>query len=153
MVYKFSENANFEDLSCGRVICPKIGFSNYPVRLAGEIFMRCLAVMGNPGKKVSVYDPCCGGGYLLTVLGFLYGDKIESLYGSDISPSAVELAEKNLGLLTTEGLLRRKNQLETMYNTYGKDSHEQAMKSADNLLKKFINGADRKTRIIVQNTD
>ena len=134
MPYKFSQNANHEDLSCGRVIYHKAGFTNYPVRLVCEIFERCLHIISEPNKKVCVYDPCCGGGYILTVLGFLYGERIESLYGSDISLEAIGITEQNMGLLTYKGLHNRKEQLKSLYETYGKDSHCQAIKSADNLL-------------------
>jgi len=133
MQYKFIENTNFEDLSCGRVLYHKTGFPNYPVRLACEIFMRCLEILAQP-EKVCLYDPCCGGGYLLTVLGFLYNDRIDTIYASDISGDAVHLAESNLSLLSTEGLCRRKEQLEAIYAAYGKDSHRQAIKSVDTLF-------------------
>ena len=132
--YKFASNENYEDLSCGRVIYHRTGFSNFPVRLASEIFMRCFELIGEPNRKVSIYDPCCGGGYLLTVLGFLHQDQIMSIYGSDISPDATQLAESNLNLLTTEGLLKRKEQLEAIYGSYHKESHLNAIKSASNLL-------------------
>jgi len=134
--YKFASNENYEDLSCGRVIYHRTGFSNFPVRLASEIFMRCFQLIGEPNKKVSIYDPCCGGGYLLTVLGFLHQDQIMSIYGSDISLDAIRLAESNLSLLTTDGLRRRKGQLEDIYNSYSKESHLNAIKSASNLLER-----------------
>jgi len=132
MSYKFTENANYEDFSGGRVIYHNSGFTNYPVRLACEIFMRCLARVNRP--KVSIYDPCCGSGYILTILGFLYGDRISFLWGSDISPEAVLLAKKNLQLLSKEGLLRRKAELEDLHHTYRKDSHAYAIESVKRLL-------------------
>jgi SAM-dependent methyltransferase len=107
--------------------------TNYPARLAREIFLRCAAAYGGPGKKLRVYDPCCGGGYILTVLGFLHGDKIESLYGSDISENAVELAEANLGLLSPEGLAERKGRLGELYAAHGKESHRLATESVERL--------------------
>ena len=132
--YKFAPNENYEDLSCGRVIYHRTGFSNFPVRLASEIFMRCFELIRESHKQVSIYDPCCGGGYLLTVLGFLHQDQIMSIYGSDISLDATQLAERNLSLLTTEGLLKRKEQLEGIYSSYHKESHLDAIKSVSNLL-------------------
>ena len=132
MTYKFVEKASFEDFSGGRVIYHQPGFTNYPVRLACEIFMRCLARVDK--AKVNIYDPCCGSGYILTVLGFLYGGRINSIYGSDISSEAVALAEKNLRLLSPEGLLKRKEELYALYRAYGKDSHIQGIESAERLL-------------------
>ena len=133
MSYKYTENANYEDFSGGRVIHHSTRFTNYPVRLASEIFMRCLARVNK--SMVNVYDPCCGSGYLLTVLGLRYGECINYFYASDVSPKAVSLAKKNLKLLSAKGILSRKNELETLYQTYKKDSHKEAVESADRLSK------------------
>ena len=97
--YKYIENKNFEDYASGRVIYQKSGFPNFPVRLSSEIFMTCLDIIGKMDSKITIYDPCCGGGYLLTVLGLMFGDKINSIYASDISEEAVELAKENLNTL------------------------------------------------------
>jgi len=105
MIYKFAERSNYEDFAAGHVIYHRPGFTNYPVRLASEIFMRAYTHCGK--KKVTLYDPCCGGGYLLTVLGFLHGDKINAIYGSDISKEAVSLTIQNMQLLSPEALLSR----------------------------------------------
>jgi len=133
MSYRYTENVNYENFSGGRVIYHNPGFTNFPVRLACEIFLRCLARFNK--TKVSIYDPCCGGGYLLTVLGLLHGDRIDHLYGSDVSSKAISLAKKNLRLLSVKGLFHRRNELETLYQSYKKDSHAQAVESAERLLK------------------
>jgi len=105
MIYKFAERSNYEDFAAGHVIYHRPGFTNYPVRLASEIFMRAYTHCGR--EMVKLYDPCCGGGYLLTVLGFLHGDKISAIYGSDISAEAVFLSKRNLQLLSPDALLGR----------------------------------------------
>jgi len=133
MDYKYFEAGNYEDFACGRVIVHRAGFPNFPVRLAGEIFMQCLEITGK--DKAVLYDPCCGGAYVLTVLGFLCGGHIEAIYASDISPEAVALARANLGLLTPQGLERRKEQLIGMREAYGKQSHLDAIESLDRLGK------------------
>ena len=97
--------------------------------------MNCLETIGKSNEQVVIYDPCCGGAYLLTVLGFLCAANIDSVYASDISEEAVLLAGDNLSLLSEQGLERRRMQLEKMYNEYGKESHLGAIHSADNLLK------------------
>jgi len=130
--YKYFEDENYEDLACGRVIYHRTGFPNFPVRLAGEIFMQCLEVIGK--DRAVLYDPCCGGAYALTVLGFLCGGRIEAIYASDVSEEAAALAEANLRLLTPEGLGRRKEQLASMHGEFGKQSHLDAMESADRLF-------------------
>jgi hypothetical protein len=74
---------------------------------------------------------------LLTVLGFICGINIESIYASDILIDAIELAKENLNLLTKQGLNCRKTRLEKMYNEYGKQSHSDAIISTDKLLKQI----------------
>lgn len=137
MNYKYIENKNFEDYASGRVIYQKSGFPNFPVRLSSEIFMTCLDIIGKKDSKATIYDPCCGGAYLLTVLGLMFGDKIECIYASDISVDAVELAKENLNLLTIDGMENRKSQLVEIYNKFGKESHKEAILSADNFLKQI----------------
>lgn len=136
MEYLYCEKDNFEDLSSGRVIYGAAGVPNFPVRLSNEIYRRCAQYI--PGKeKYVVYDPCCGGGYLLTVLGFC-NQNIAKLIGSDISSEMVETAGKNLGLLSCKGLEKRKKELEDLFLQYKKDSHAEAVNSAER-LKSYIN--------------
>lgn len=134
MVYQYCENRNFEDLASGRVLIHKNGATNFPVRLAQEIFGRCLHYLDDP-DQVCIYDPCCGGGYLLAVLGFLNLEKIRTIIASDISHEAVRLAGENLALLHRDGLEQRIRQLEHLFSLYHKDSHAEALYSAARLLK------------------
>lgn len=133
MQYKFSPNRNYQDLAAGRVIYGSAGMPNFPVRLAQEIFCRCLEYLPQKDSLV-VYDPLCGSGYLLTVLGFLNPELIRLFVGSDINSSAAALALKNLSLLTEEGLARRIAELKELYRQYRKESHLEAVKSAQRLL-------------------
>lgn len=133
MVYKYCENRNFEDFASGRVIVHRTGYPNFPVRLAQEIFCRCLRYLDAPGP-ICVYDPCCGGGYLLTVLGFLNHEKIRAVMASDINGEAVQLAHENLSLLQISGLERRIQQLNHLLLLHNKTSHVEALDSAANLL-------------------
>ncbi len=132
MIYKHFPNQNYEDFACGRVIYHQTGYPNYPVRLAGEIFMRCLEHINKRDEEVCLYDPCCGGAYMLTVLGFLSNKHIKTIFGSDISEEAVWLAENNLSLLKQDGLNNRKKQLMFMYEEFGKNSHKDALCSIEN---------------------
>lgn len=134
MVYKYCENRNFEDLASGRVIVHRAGYPNFPVRLAQEIFCRCFHYLDHP-DGVCLYDPCCGGGYLLTVLGFLNFEKIKTIMASDISADAVQLAGENLSLLEEDGLRQRIQQIDHSLSLYHKDSHTEALNSAANLLR------------------
>ncbi len=133
MVYKYLENRNFEDLASGKVIVHRAGYPNFPVRLAQEIFSRCLEHLGNP-DSVCIYDPCCGGGYLLTVLGFLNFERIKTIIASDISDDAIQLTTENLSLLDKNGFKKRIQQINDLLSLYNKNSHIEALNSAANLL-------------------
>ncbi|MDF2544817.1 MAG: hypothetical protein K0S47_4535 [Herbinix sp.] len=140
MEYKYSQDDNFEDFACGRVIYHKTGMPSFPVRLANEIYRRCLSYLESK-ENITLYDPCCGGGYLLTVLGVQNNHSIGKLYGSDIDPTAVSLAADNLSLLTKAGLEKRKQELQQMYTQFGKQSHLDALDSLPvfaNLLAKEL---------------
>ncbi len=138
MNYQFAvDNENYEDLSSGRVLFNQHGTTGFPVRLASEIFQRSkflLSKKGNAGPY-KVYDPCCGGAYLLTTLGFLHNEDLDTITASDIDSRAVELAGKNLSLLSTDGMDDRIDQLNKLYREYGKESHKDALESADRLNK------------------
>jgi len=130
----------FEDLGSGRVLYNQQGTTAFPVGLASQIFQRCAEMLicsGNNGPY-RLYDPCCGGGYLLASIGFLHGERLQSITGSDISETAVELARKNISLLTEEGLRVRTEQLHRLYEEYGKPSHEAALSSAARLQSAIV---------------
>ncbi len=133
MVYQYCEKGNFEDFASGRVILHRTGYPNFPVRLAQEIFCRCLGHLDSAGR-VCLYDPCCGGGYLLAVLGFLNPERIGRIVASDIDGEAVRLARENLSLLHRDGLERRMEQLDRLLRLHNKDSHREALESAVRLM-------------------
>lgn len=103
------------------------------MRLAQEIFERCLHHLGE-SDGLCVYDPCCGSGYLLTVLGFLNIGRIRKLIGSDIDDAAISIAERNLSLLSEDGMKARLDQLNCLYEQYRKDSHKDAIISAQKMI-------------------
>ncbi len=133
MQYKYCENENFEDLACGRVIMHRAGNTNFPIRLAQEIFGRCVSYLNTP-DDLCIYDPCCGGGYLLTVLGFLNRDVIKTILASDIDEEAIQIAQENLSLLNEDGMERRMRRLSELQAAYGKVSHADALDSARRLM-------------------
>jgi 23S rRNA G2445 N2-methylase RlmL len=130
-----SHKRDYSDLAAGKVIYHRPGAPAFPVRLASEIFQRCGAALRAQGKQppYTIYDPLCGTGYLLTVLGFLHGDEISKVYASDADLGMLQIAKDNLSLLTAAGLERRKLQLEEHYSAYGKASHQLALESAEKL--------------------
>jgi tRNA G10 N-methylase Trm11 len=132
MEYKYGKNNNYENFSAGRVLYNVKGMTNFPVRLAQEIYGRCLH--HSPKKNnICLYDCCCGGGYLLTVLGFLNQDTIGKIIGSDINIEILNIAEKNLSLLSKEGINRRILEIEQLLASYQKQSHIEAKHSAISL--------------------
>ena len=132
MEYRFSPKANYEDLASGRVLYHAKNIANFPVRLQAEIF--CRAKQYLPRKTgLTVYDPCCGGGGSLATLGFLFNEEIGTLIGSDVDSEALSCAEKNLSLLSKEGLAARKEELKQWHEAYHKESHLSAVESAGRL--------------------
>lgn len=133
MNYMFAiENKNYEDYSSGRVFYNQQGTTSFPVRLASEIYQRCTAILTDQGfnKPYSLYDPCCGGAFLLSSLGYLHGEEISKIYASDIDETVIYLAQRNLSLLSLEGLDERIKQIEKMIDDFGKESHSEALQSA-----------------------
>lgn len=132
MPYLFAtEDCDYSDLASGRVFYSLAGHPAFPVRLASEIFQRCLALRKKNGVsgRCVLYDPCCGAGYLLSVLGYLHWPEIQAAIGSDINLEAAALAGRNLGLLHPDGLKRRTAEISESFALYGKESHRQALQS------------------------
>lgn len=147
MEYKYGKNNNYEDFSSGRVLYHENGVTNFPVRLAQEIYGRCLehSIKKN---NICLYDCCCGGGYLLTVLGFLNQDTISEIIGSDINSNSIDIAKNNLSLLSISGINQRILEIEDMINKYKKQSHQDAEESAVK-LKNIIKNNELKTEAFV----
>jgi hypothetical protein len=145
MQYKFTQDRpDYSDLASGRVLYSLPGHPAFPVRLASEIFQRCMAIRDDSNPCV-LCDPCCGAAYHLSVLGFLHGEQIQEILASDADEKAVTLAGQNLGLLTPAGLDRRIDQISDLLKQYGKDSHAEALASAER-LKSMLPSAQLKTK-------
>jgi 23S rRNA (guanine2535-N1)-methyltransferase len=141
MQYMYAkEQADYSDFSSGRVFYSLPGHPAFPVRLASEIFQRCVAhrvTSYGISAPCTLYDPCCGAAYHLSVLAYLHGEYIQEVIGSDIDEKAVALAKRNLGLLNIDGLDKRIAQIAEMLGEYGKDSHRDALQSASTLKKRL----------------
>jgi hypothetical protein len=136
MPYRFvRERQDYSDFAGGQVFVTAPGQPGFPVRLASELFQRCLAVRKSAGfdGPCTVYDPCCGSAYLLSTLAFLHGRDIRRIIGSDVDREALGLARRNLALTTTEGLEARIAELQTLHRLYGKASHAASLVSARRL--------------------
>src|SRR4026208_241808 len=130
MPYKYEKALlDYSDLASGRVFYSSPGYPAFPVRLASEIFQHCIAHRATIYKnatRCTLYDPCCGAAYHLSVLGYLHRKHIREIIGSDIDEKAVALAKRNLGLLSVAGLDQRIDEITTMLEQYHKDSHKDA---------------------------
>ena len=137
MRYKYvKEQEDYSDLASGRVFHSLPGHPAFPVRLAREIFQRCMASRNSIYKNSSrcvLYDPCCGAAYHLSVLVTLHRESIQEVIGSDIDEKAVALAKRNLELTSVAGLDQRIDEITTMSHLYGKTSHQDALQSAQKL--------------------
>ena len=133
MQYRHTKEQDYSDFSSGRVFYSLPGHPAFPVRLASEIFQRCLAHREKSygiSTPCRLYDPCCGAAYHLTVLAYLHGEAVRGIIASDIDQKAVEMAKQNLGLLSEAGLARRIGELSNLFEKYGKESHKEALRSA-----------------------
>lgn len=130
MEYLYCENDNFEDFASGRVLYGGKGIPNFPVRLLLEIYGRARSYL-EESNDITIYDPCCGGGYALTVLAFFHNKEIRKVYGSDIDENMIGHAKKNTALLTDAGIKKRKEEIQRLYDEYGKNSHLEALHSCD----------------------
>jgi tRNA G10 N-methylase Trm11 len=141
MQYKYAkEKQDYSDFSSGRVFYSLPGHPAFPVRLASEIFQRCITYREtNYGNSTpcTLYDPCCGAAYHLSVLAYLHWEYIREVVGSDIDEKAVALAERNLSLLNMEGLEKRIHEISEMFEQYEKESHQSALQSASVLKEKL----------------
>lgn len=134
MEYKFVQNANYEDFAAGRVIYHMGGEPAFPVRLTLELYERCLQY-SKKKKDILLYDCCCGGAYMLTILGLLKSETISKIYGSDVDLKSIQLASDNLGLLSERGIRKRREELNVLYEKYRKPSHKEAIQSIDRIEK------------------
>ncbi|WP_342556171.1 hypothetical protein [Paenibacillus sp. FSL R7-0652] len=138
MKYLFETcSLNYEDFASGRVLYNAQGTTSFPVRLSSEIVQRCFSILDTKGIKgpYSIYDPCCGGAYMLTVIGLMHSHVINKIHASDINPEVLRTAERNLSLLTAGGLARRKEELTRLTALYQKKSHEEALASLEKFNK------------------
>lgn len=130
MEYKYAmKRDSYANLASGHVFYSLPGHPAFPVRLASEIYQRCLALRGRESPPCTIYDPCCGAAYHLSTVTYLHWDSICRVICSDIDEKAVQLAERNLSLLTPGGMERRAREISAMVRLYNKESHKSALES------------------------
>ena len=140
MPYRFEKDRlDYSLFAPGGAFSGQPGQPAFPVRLASEVFQHCAHLL-SAGSRLGpyhLYDPCCGGAYHLSVLGYLFPNAFASISASDIDPESVVLAERNLSLLTAEGLNRREAQILALYEQYGKASHVAGITQVDALRRRL----------------
>ena len=148
MPYQFArERLNYAAFASGQVLHSLPGRPAFPTRLASELYQRSAALLhdsGTPPPYV-LYDPCCGGAQLLTTLAYLHGETIAALIGSDIDPDAVQLAARNLALVTLPGLDARRAALADLAARYGKPAHQEALSRAAALRERLVEITQQRT--------
>ena len=136
MHYQYAKDRpDYSDFASGRVFYSVPGHPAFPIRLADEILQRCLAwrEANHLTRPCVLYDPCCGAAYHLSAPAYLHWHSFREVIGSDIDQKAVNVAQKNLGLLSVEGLDKRISEISEMFRLYGKESHKEALDSAHRL--------------------
>lgn len=147
-MYRYAQDRqDATDLASGRVLHGLPGQPALPVRLADEVFQRCLAARPQEASAdgLVLYDPCCGAAYHLTVLGLLHAAKLARVIGSDIDERVLTVAEQNLSLLDPVGLQDRANTLARWATHYGKESHRGAVESAERLHEHLLQALGGRT--------
>lgn len=142
MQYKYAtERPDYTDLTSGRVFYSASGHPAFPIRLASEIFQRCVALreeLYQVSSPSTLYDPCCGGAYHLSVLAYLHREQIKEIIASDVDADATSLAKRNLELTSLDGLEKRIAEISAMIGQFDKDSHRDALQSAQTLQAQLL---------------
>lgn len=126
MQYRHAPAANHASLDAVLVSAP--GRPTLPVRLTLELLGRAREHL--PGRDpVTVWDPCCGAGTTLAVLGLL-GTGITALAGTDADPGPLDLARRNLALLDPAGRADRADELDRLARRHGKPAYTDAAVAA-----------------------
>ncbi|MFP5019374.1 rRNA methyltransferase [Pseudonocardia phyllosphaerae] len=121
MQYRHATATGHAALDAALVSAP--GRPTLPVRLTVELFGRARERLGT--RPVTVWDPCCGAGATLAVLG-LRCPGVTALAGTDADPGPLDLARRNLGLLGPGGLDARADELDARAREHAKPSYAEA---------------------------
>lgn len=136
MAYRLvTKREDYRDLASGSVLRSAPGYPAYPVRLAQELFLRAVSYLTD--EPIGLWDPCCGSGYLATVIGLLHRDRLRYVIASDVAPEAVTLAARNLALLTQGGLAARADELRARQAELGKPGYGSAAEAATRLTERL----------------
>ena len=132
MSYRYAtERTDHSALASGQVLRSAPGYPGFPVRLASELLQR--AMVHVEGDRARLWDPCCGSGYLVAVLGLLHRDRLTHVRATDVDEEAVGIAARNLELLTAEGLAERERELRRSARDFGRVAFVERAEAARDL--------------------
>lgn len=121
--------ARLTDIS--RIVRNAPGYTALPPRLVAELFGRARTRLQR--QTLRLLDPCCGSGGTLTVISLLFSDAITHVGANDISEPALQLAKKNLALLSDTGLEQREGEFDALFRQFNKPVHADALTAARKL--------------------
>ncbi|MBO4238447.1 rRNA methyltransferase [Pseudonocardia alni] len=130
MQYRHAPAANHAALDA--VLASAPGRPTLPVRLTVELAGRARVHLP-ADAPLTVWDPCCGAGATLTVLGLLVPG-LARLVGTDADPGPLDLARRNLALLDPGGLTARAADLEALAARHDKPSYAEAATAVRTLV-------------------
>lgn len=109
MRFQYAPDMSYKDVGSGHVLYSAPGFPAFPARLSIELFERARHAVGV--SRASLWDPMCGAGGMATTLGLTCSDSLRQILATDICGDAVSLAQRNLKLISSEGLAHRSEEL------------------------------------------
>lgn len=109
MRFEYAPSISYEDVGSGHVLYSAPGFPAFPARLSLELFEQARHAVGV--DRASLWDPLCGAGGIATTLGLVCSASLRQILATDICGEAVSLAQRNLKLLSSEGLIGRADEL------------------------------------------
>lgn len=125
MQYRHAPVANHAVLDAVLVSAP--GRPTLPVRLTVELLGRAREHL--PPGPVRVWDPCCGAGATLAVVGLLCPG-VDALTGTDVDDGPLALARRNLALLDDGGPAARADELDALARRHDKPARAEAAAAA-----------------------
>jgi hypothetical protein len=139
------DKPNYSDYASGKVLLGLPGQVATPLRLVDELFQSGLAALRAAGVAgpVTLYDPCCGTAYHLAALAFWHWPSISTILASDIRAGVLVIAQRNLRLLTLDGLDQRAAAIQQSHAAFGKDSHQDALAASRRLRGRLEVSASR----------
>jgi 23S rRNA (guanine2535-N1)-methyltransferase len=135
--YKFeTAREDYCHYASGNVFTSVPGATGFPVRLASEIFQTCFALRPIKAQKdrVVLYDPCCGIAHMLATIAYRHWARIKAIIGSDFDDRVLQVARRNLSMLTRLGLITKLEYLHEAQRLDPRTSRDNTLQSVQFFL-------------------